>query len=591
MKFLKNLGIFALLTLLVFSSCRKDKITEDDDIIEPDPAVLVNGSLSGLVTDDSDMPLEDALVSMGTETTLTDENGHFSFQNVEINTKGSLVTAEKNGYYYNAKFVGSRLNKTNHTRIKMIEKVLSGSFQSNSGGTVTTNGGASIDFSPNSIKLESGGTYTGNVNVYATWLDPTANDLAERAPGDLRAFNANDEQVQLTTYGMLGVELESDGGEALNLADGQTATIELPVPAELQGAAPATIPLWHFDESSGYWVEDGTATLQGDKYVGTVTHFSFWNCDDPNYYVYIDGLITDEGGVGIEGLQVKITENSSAVSGWDWTDQDGVYEGWVPKDEDLTITVYDNCGTEIYSAAIGPFATDTSIPEFSVGTSNSTLTISGTLVDCNNDAVTNGYAKVSYSPTAFSILEVDANGSFGNTISICDASEVTVVGYDLENLKQSTAQTYDVSGTNNLDVGNISVCDDLTEYLNYTIGTNEVFIIDPYAFDNADSLGMDGITLGGEMQDSLNINGLQISVDAMSVGTYSPEFISILYSDGNGIVFTLFCDAGVNCDVDITFTTFEDIGGFVIGSFSGTMEDPQGGGTQDVDGTFKIQRE
>ena len=209
MKFIKSIGLLTLFALLALSSCRKDKITEDDQIINPEPAVFFNGSISGVIVDESEEGVPNAEVTFGTNSMTTDENGYFLFKNVSINEKGSLVTAEKEGYFYNAKFVGSRLNKTNYTKIKMIEKVLSGSFEATLGGAVSTNGGANVQFNNNSIKTEGGGLYAGTVNVYATWLDPTANDLGQRAPGDLRAMNTADEQVQLTTYGMIGVELEA----------------------------------------------------------------------------------------------------------------------------------------------------------------------------------------------------------------------------------------------------------------------------------------------------------------------------------------------------------------------------------------------
>jgi len=587
MKFIKSIGLLTLFALLALSSCRKDKITEDDQIINPEPAVFFNGSISGVIVDESEEGVPNAEVTFGTNSMTTDENGYFLFKNVSINEKGSLVTAEKEGYFYNAKFVGSRLNKTNYTKIKMIEKVLSGSFEATLGGAVSTNGGANVQFNNNSIKTEGGGLYAGTVNVYATWLDPTANDLGQRAPGDLRAMNTADEQVQLTTYGMIGVELEGESGEALNLADGQTATIELPVPSELLADAPATIPLWHFDESNGYWIEDGEATLQGNKYVGTVSHFSFWNCDDPNYYVYIDGLITDEGGVGIQNLSVQILVNSNGAAGYDFTDQDGVYEGWVPKDLDLTIKVFDNCGNEIYSAAIGPFATDESIPEFSiVGTSSTFITLSG-ILECNGTLVTDGYAKITHG-TSYSILSVDASGAFNGTIDVCGETAIDVIAYDLVGTgngpQQSVPSTHDISGLSELNLGSITVCENATEHLTFEIDGVSFTSLEPFAFSDP----VEGLSISMP-EDSFQLANFSLNVLTETTGSnFTPTSMGISVPDsGNQIL--AWCQDCTGVEVDIT--TFEEVGGLIIGEFEGTIEAQQGQPEHEVSGSFKVIRD
>ena len=59
-------------------------------------------------------------------------------------------------------------------------------------------------------------TYTGNVNVAMTWLDPTAEDLDQRMPGSLLGFDNESTVVSLETFGMIGVELTDDNNNPLN---------------------------------------------------------------------------------------------------------------------------------------------------------------------------------------------------------------------------------------------------------------------------------------------------------------------------------------------------------------------------------------
>ena len=49
--------------------------------------------------------------------------------------------------------------------------------------------------------------------------------------------------------------------------------------AAQMSTAPATIPLWSFNETTGIWQEEGSATKVRNAYVGNVSHFSWWNCD------------------------------------------------------------------------------------------------------------------------------------------------------------------------------------------------------------------------------------------------------------------------------------------------------------------------
>jgi len=146
------------------------------------------------------------------------------------------------------------------------------------GGTIETNDGAKVTFGSNTIIDSNGNLYNGSVSVYAHWYDPTSEDLSLTMPGDLRATDALGNEVQLATFGMLAVELETPDGQPLNISEGNTAELTFPL-EELADGAPNEIPLWYLDEESGIWKEEGQATKVGNTYVGEVSHFSFWNCD------------------------------------------------------------------------------------------------------------------------------------------------------------------------------------------------------------------------------------------------------------------------------------------------------------------------
>lgn len=587
---LKKISLLFFFATLLFTACRKDEVVTGTLPPEPPvPEVFVNGSISGVVTDEMNQTVENTLISFGGNSVMTDENGYFSFKNVEINTEGSLLSAEKSGYFYNGKFVRSKLNTLNFTEIKLIQKTLKGSFSSSAGGTVATAEGASVKFAANAVKLENGGAYNGTVDVFATWLNPTAADLPQRMPGDLRAINLDNERRQLTTYGMIGVELVGSSGEALNIADGQTATIELPVPNDLIGNAPATIPLWHFDEATGYWAEEGQATLEGDKYTGTVSHFSFWNLDIPSEAVNIQGLIKNEGGTPLNSLTVMVTQVSSGLSGYAFPNQNGFFDLDVPINEELVISILDDCGEEVYSETIGPFSENTALPIIVISTNNEDyIWVTGNLIGCGNEPVTNGYLKLDFGADNIAILPTDADGNVEGLVSTCGATSVDVTGVDLDSLRTSTVTTQDITGLDSLNLSSVFVCDDLLEFMVYSVAGVEV--VDPNPIGNF--FAPNTLGLLGYNPDAIPPT-INIIVDADAPGVYTPTSTVATYVDpDSGQNFQVGCGtSGTSCDgkISVEFTTYEGVGGFVIGSFSGTLDLlGQTGDSQEVSGTFKI---
>ena len=220
----KTLSLLLAVCLCLFSTCKKeDSIVIDDPVITtpdenfnpPPPPVFINGSVTGTVVDENGEPLEGVNITTNTINTATDQNGVFILKDISLDQHGALVTAEKDGYYYNAKTIRPESGLMVYTKMMLLEKMLSGSISSSTGGIVSTTDNATIEISPNSVIDADGNAYVGNVNVYATWLDPTGEDLMLEMPGDLRGVNTGNGQVQLTTFGMIGVELEGDGGEPL----------------------------------------------------------------------------------------------------------------------------------------------------------------------------------------------------------------------------------------------------------------------------------------------------------------------------------------------------------------------------------------
>ena len=99
----------------------------------------------------------------------------------------------------------------------------------------------------------------------------SAPQLSNKMPGNLIGLDVSGTQMALGSLGMIAVELLSDNGEELQVADNKSVEVELALADNQLDKAPATVPLWSFDEEKGYWVEEGVATKQGNVYVASLT--------------------------------------------------------------------------------------------------------------------------------------------------------------------------------------------------------------------------------------------------------------------------------------------------------------------------------
>ena len=269
--------IILLLAAGIFiTSCRKNDSTNNNSIV-PDLTTKVQSSVSGFVTDENNVAVEGATVTVGASTVSTDTFGHFEVRNVDVVKNAAAVTITRIGYFKAIKTYIAEQGKATFFRIKLLPKANAGTIDAAAGGNVTLTNGMKVSIPANAaaINTATGAAYTGQINVAAQWIDPTGTDLNKTMPGDLRGLDNNNELKLLQTFGMVAVELTGSGGEQLQIATGKTATVTFPIPASIAGAAPASIPLWYFDETNGLWKQEGTATKTGNSYIGEVAHFSY----------------------------------------------------------------------------------------------------------------------------------------------------------------------------------------------------------------------------------------------------------------------------------------------------------------------------
>jgi uncharacterized protein (TIGR02145 family) len=436
---------------LLLNACQKET---PSDAPSPGPgasglfgsATTVN--VAGVVLDEAGQPVQDAMVmaGFGSQTTTTDENGVFRLQGIAGYTGLGLVRVSRSGYFPGSRsFVPS--GTLNSVRIVLLTRSQVGTVSGASGGQVQTQG-ATVTFASEGF-VRNGAAYTGSVNVYMDHLDPSASDFADRMPGDLVAVQDNSARM-LLSYGMVAVELTDNAGQTVELAPGTTAEVRFPITASQQGNAPAQIDLWWYDEQAGHWRHEGTATRQGNEYVGQVSHFSFWNCDVPMDYIQLTGVV-NAGGAPVSGAVVTVTSTSMG-SATDYTGPTGNFGGYVPAGEPLTLTVSLACAGDSYQVVhtqqLGVLTTNTNVGTIAVSSPNTTV-VSGSVVGCNGQPLAQGY--------------VLANGEavFGNggqfSFSTCAGGSITLTGIDPVGAASSVAVTVSLVGSV-VDAGQLEAC-------------------------------------------------------------------------------------------------------------------------------------
>ncbi len=469
------IALFAII-LTITSSCKRTEIPVTPDPIPTNPiagpvndVAQVTASVSGIVLDESNSPIANAVVTSGVATTTTNTNGMFIFQNISLSKENGNVTVVKAGYFKGIRSFKTTAGKNHSVRLQLMQRVLSGTVNAATGGTITSNGGATIVFPANAFVTSTGAAYTGTVNVYSRWIDPTAANLPFVIPGDLRGVSTTGIENILETYGMVGAELTDATGNLLKIATGKTAAVSFPIPASISATAPTSIVLWHFDEVSARWKENGTATKTGSTYTAQVDKFSFWNCDVGANFINLDyTLINATTNTPLVSTSTRIKRVSNGSYGYGITNNAGFVSGLVPKNEALVLEVFGTsvCGTVFYSQNIGPFATNTSL-----GNINITLPVSqyinftGTLLNCSGAPVTNGY--ISLATVAGNTVAVfsntNANGAFSFSILNCTGNNLSYnyQASDISNLQQSALLNGIATGST-VNLGNIVVCNSLT---------------------------------------------------------------------------------------------------------------------------------
>ncbi len=574
-----------------FVSCKKniDNTTIDSVTEIPDLTSKVNSSVSGFVTDENNVAVQFAEVKAGTATAVsTDKYGYFEIKDVELVKNAAFVTVTKTGYFKAIKTWAVTEGKSAFFTIKLLPRTSAGTIDATAGGNVTLSSAVVVSLPGNAVAdATTNAAYSGNINVYATWLNPEANDLTETMPGDLRGIGNDGAMKALTTFGMVAVELVGDAGQLLQIANGKKATITLPLSSSLSAAAPSSVPLWYFNENNGLWKEEGSATKTGNTYVGEVSHFSYWNCDLPNATIPLTFTLVDANGHPLNNVHVEIemTDSYSWAHTGGFTDETGYVSVFVTANTNYLLTVYAFCGsapgyTQTISATTSPINLGNVVVPAGIF-----AIVSGTITDCHDDPVTRG-AIIFYNGYSYTRKDVDHSGAYYFTTLICNGNlSGMLIAENTATQQESLPVTCSLNPGLNT-ISNIKACDvTFQEYINYTwdgVPGNFTRPLDSLSMEiwmqpNPDMILFSGSHLSGAP------GGITFGVYQPGISSGSTQelsYFSIYYAPNNMFYQPVY----------VNITEYGNVGGYISGSFATNIKDNDTGIWHPVTVDFRIRR-
>lgn len=436
--------------------------------------------LSGQVLDELTRPVSGATVTCGGHSTTTDSKGFFNFVSLlTVNKDYALIKVTKQGFVEGFRtFTPSRDKISYHTEKIILQTAGATVVVPSTGGSITIDN-IKLTFPVNSVVKENGSSYSGNISIHARYIDPSASLFPFMIPGMLAGLNDAGTINALQSLGMANVKLSDASGNPLEIAPGQTVKMELPAPAN----SPSSIPLWHFNEAYGIWIQQGNAIKQGNIYIAEVSHFSIWNLDFEfnSYELKVKFQMTD--GTPIPGMNVV----ANVMGGFTYpaqiftTDNNG--EAILincPSNRNMLFMNMFGCDTISY--AVAP-VTQNRTETITINNSNARFyRLSGTLLTCGNQPVLNKPFQVFMSNANSYVFLTgisDAQGKFviGTVSPLCLAPNFNAVTSSYINSKYYFSTTTTI--TPGLNIYNPILCDSSGNGGQPFNDTDIVFIPDP----------------------------------------------------------------------------------------------------------------
>lgn len=531
---------------MVIQSCKKDI----DEIIEKPlgypPKIEVEGAIAGIVTEQDGSPIEDVRVQVNgqQEALTTNEDGVFFLDKAKLFENGTEISFSRDGYFPMYKTVNASLNERKIVSTKMIPREIIAIIDNSTTSVVELSDQISITFSPNSFMGANGVIINGDINIYGFVIDPFTKDDIDLIPGDLRARDSDFSFYQLGSYLMFYLDAKQTDGISLTLRNPARLNLNIP---QIEGEFGVAIPLWSFDLEEQIWVENGEIGWDL-SFFGEIDRLDFWNIDAKFPIREVTGKIIDQSGNPFSQKKLRINSpNNKLLTNYGMTDQAGFYRGYIPADEDLLLTLYEDvCEENIHTEEIDPGAEDLSMGEIELDASGIGMSrIELEITDCDQNPISKSYAKIMHE-NGEELIFTNQEGKVIYHLASCITSFDLAV-FDFEAEKGIVAESFPNGLSQNINLGAVSLCDSTNSFFNFRI--DEDFFSSKYCFISDISNGI----ISTQAIDTMNSPG---DPNIEAVMNLERPFAEISEGDtvqtsSVDIFFPMVQDLPYQCNIDI----------------------------------------
>lgn len=318
------------------------------------------GQISGQVLSASDAsPVAGARITAAGTSTTSDAQGRFMLGALAP-ANDVVLRIQADGHLDAVLPLPVTANQATSITQRLVAASSAQTFDAAAPGTLRATGSlASVDLPANGFVVDGGSSAaTGTLSARLTVIDPV------RDPASMPGRYVSTTGKAIESFGALNVDLRDAAGAKLNLKAGSTATVRIPLSTR-STSAPATVPLFYLDESTGQWKQEGTATLkttaEGSYYEGTVSHFSTWNADQEMDTIFVNGCVNDTAGKPVNLALVTATGLDYSGRAVDVTGDTGKFRVAIRKNSlaEIVATKDPLSSTPI---TVGPSGVDITLP-------------------------------------------------------------------------------------------------------------------------------------------------------------------------------------------------------------------------------------
>lgn len=311
-------------SLFACGGSSNNPVPTNPDVPDPEPTPETV-DLSFMVQTHTGARLSDVTVTLDEQSAQSDESGRVEFS--PESQESYRVLAEAEGFVPQSLRVSGEADGIMPIRLVPVKQTMSLADIEAARTLSAVDLGARITFPANAFVTPDGEPASGEATVQITPWDITSDEL-NAMPGNGQATDAGGEAAELISAGMITVDVHNAEGDYLQIAPNTTAEIQMDLPMDSINNEPleigSTIPMWHFDEGQGLWVEDdsimGTVVASATSPVGLavhaeVSHFSTWNWDfkfENGGSINVECRLSDSSAIPC-GITAEVTLDDGSV--------------------------------------------------------------------------------------------------------------------------------------------------------------------------------------------------------------------------------------------------------------------------------------